>query len=64
MHIQMSVRRHKDVPFLWRARCSCGAEFFAASEARAQSGLDHHIHEEEPFPDLGLAPDAKEEPGS
>lgn len=44
-------QRHKAIPFLWRARCTCGWFAIAANEARAQAAADNHLSEEEPFPE-------------
>ena len=60
LHLVAAVKRHTQVVHLWRALCTCGQYFLAATEDRARAGLDHHITAEEPFPDLGLEP----EPGN
>lgn len=54
IHVSMGVRRHKDIPYLWKSRCSCGAYFLASEEWKAKAGLEDHISQEEPFPDMGL----------
>ena len=54
LHMKNHVRRHSDIPFMWRSRCSCGVWFLAATEELAQMALDQHIAAEEPFPDLSL----------
>lgn len=60
LHFKKAIRRHVAIPYLWRCWCWCGWNAIAANELAAQQALDHHITEEEPFPDLGLEP----EPGS
>lgn len=60
LHFKTSNNRHARIPYLWRVRCFCGWNAFAATEGAAQAAVDHHISEEEPFPDIGLDP----EPGS
>lgn len=60
LHFKTSVKRHTVIPFLWRVRCFCGWNAFAPTEDRALAAIEHHITEEEPFPDIGLDP----EPGS
>jgi len=47
-----SVQRHAEVPYLWRARCSCGWFALAADKSKADMAASQHIYEEEPFPDL------------
>lgn len=60
LHIQNHIRRHTALPHLWRARCSCGEWFLAASEEMARLALHQHIEAEEPFPDMSIIADGKE----
>lgn len=60
LHLTSSVQRHSLIPYLWRSRCHCGANFLAPNETAARTALNQHIAAEEPFPDLGITP----EPGS
>lgn len=46
------VRRHSDIPYLWRARCTCGWYALAPTEERARAARTQHIYDEEPFPNL------------
>jgi hypothetical protein len=54
LHILHKPQRHSVLPFLWRARCSCGWWAFAATEHFAKQAGTLHLHEEEPFPNLTL----------
>lgn len=54
LHMTNHVRRHKDIPHLWRSRCSCGQWFLAPTKNLARTALNQHIASEEPFPDLSL----------
>ena len=55
LHLPAGIKRHTEIPYLWRSACTCGTWFLAASEARAQLALRTHIEAEEPFPDIGLS---------
>lgn len=46
-----TVQGHAQIPYLFRAFCSCGWEAFAGNEGNANLAAQQHLIEEEPFPD-------------
>lgn len=47
---EIAIRRHTDVPYLWKVRCSCGWYALAPDAAKARMAGNSHLSEEEPFP--------------
>lgn len=48
-HRLLTLRRHSNVGFLWRATCLCGFYTLAASEEAVRDGFVSHIETEKPF---------------
>jgi hypothetical protein len=55
-HIPLPPQRHAAVPFVWRARCSCGWKAIAPSALTAKEALAAHLETEIGL-DLELSPD-------
>jgi hypothetical protein len=44
------MKRHDNIPHLWRVTCSCGWSAYAGHESNVRAAFSQHILEEEPFP--------------
>ena len=64
LHIPFPIMRHAAIPYLWRARCSCGFTAYADERLGAQRALEEHITSETPIPDEVLNEMFDPEPGS